>query len=84
MEVIETPDLSTLDKEKRLQLAVEAYHQDPRLSHRSLALAYNVPQLTLMDHSNGIQTRQESHSHQLKLTVTQETVLAEWIKEVAR
>jgi hypothetical protein len=75
--------------EARLQLALEAVlasglkpDGQPKLGLRKAALTYNIPSSTLTARYNGRKTREESHSHQQKLTPSQELVLKEWVKSL--
>ena len=54
----------------------------PKLGLRKAALTYNVPTTTLTARYNGHKTWVESHSHQQKLTPSQELVLKEWVKSL--
>jgi hypothetical protein len=84
MATIDPADLDHLSCEDCIQHALTAHFNDPGLSLRSLAVTYKIPRSTLTDRFNGVPTRREGHAQQLKLTPAQETVLAEWIKVMAR
>ena len=75
--------------EEHLQLALKAVlasglkpNGQPKLGLQKAALTYNVPSTTLTAWYKGHKTWVESHSHQQRLTPSQELVLKEWVKSL--
>lgn len=75
--------------EERLQLGLKAVlasglkpNGQPKLGLPKAALTYNVPSTTLTARYKGHKTQVESHSHQQRLTPSQELVLKEWVKSL--
>jgi len=87
-----TSDISALSKEERIQLAIAAVRDSglkadgvtTLLSLREAARIYDVPRGTLTDRYNGVRTRAEAHEHEQLLSDSQEEVLVDWIKVMAR
>ena len=85
------PDLTDLNQEERIQLAIGEICRSiststglPSLSIRRAHRDFDVPKSTLSDRYNGTPTRQESHHHERRLTNAQEDVLVQWIKAHGR
>ena len=85
------PDLTDLNQEKCIQLAIGEIHRSistspglPSLSIRRAHCDFDVPKSTLSDRYNGTPTHQESHHHEHRLTNAQEDVLVQWIKTHGR
>jgi transposase len=79
------------DKEELYTKALDAIRASglranghPNYSIRRAAEDYGVSRTTLQDRYNGKETRTKSHYKQRALTIEQEDVLAEWIKERGR
>lgn len=66
-------------KEGRIALAIDAYKSGYFTSQSAAARAYDVPKSTFQTRLEGIQTRQETRSKNLKLSDTEEATLINWI-----
>lgn len=84
-------DLTRLDQEARIQLALKAYHKSKartdisaskKLSLQKAAVLYEVPCSTLAGHFDGLHTHQEAHEEQQNLTNAQEDILVAWAKSM--
>ena len=85
------PDISKLDDEQRLQLAVKAIDDSDllpdgtrKLSFRQAAKAFQVPCTSLAARYRGALPKKKAHESQQKLTRAQEDVLVEWVKVQGR
>jgi len=85
------PDLSNLNDEQRISLALEAVKESPllldgrhELSLRQAAKDFQIPRLTLTARYNGVPARKDAYEHQQKLTRAEERILVDWIKVQGR
>jgi len=85
------PDLTGLNVEQRISLAIEAIDKSPLLpnGHRQLSQVqaskdFLVKRGTLRARYNGIRPRNEAHEHQQNLTHAEEKILVEWLKVQGR
>lgn len=56
------------NKEGRIQLALQALKDDPKLSIRRAAIIYSIPRSILHDRANGMPNQQEKRSARYILT----------------
>jgi len=84
-------DLTGLDKEAQVQLAIAAIRASPllpngyhKLSSRSAATIYQVKRGTIDNRLKGKLTHQEAHAHECLLSKAEEEILVEWIKSLGR
>ncbi len=62
-------------QESRLILAIEALKKDPKLSVRSVANIYNIPETTLRHRRDGKKSRRDMSANLRKLTDLEESVI---------
>jgi hypothetical protein len=75
-------NVSLLQHEGRLQLALQAYNTGQFRSHRAAARAYNVKQQTLSERARGVLFRLESPANCQKLSATEEQTIVRYILEL--
>ncbi|PSS32144.1 hypothetical protein PHLCEN_2v2100 [Hermanssonia centrifuga] len=80
-------DITSLPKEERIRLALEAvqaegFKPNGQLTYslRAAATDYDIPRSTLTTRYNGTKSRKEAHRHEQKLAEEAEEVLVTWIK----
>ena len=66
-------------KEGRLLLALQAYHNGQFSSLRAAARSYDVSHITLTRRNHGTPSRSDFTSPNRKLTQTEESALIQWI-----
>ena len=64
-----------ITQEARIILAIEAIQSSKKLSRRSAAKIYNVPETTLRRRMAGLTARPETRPNRQKLSELEETVL---------
>ena len=69
-------------KEKRINLALEAYKKGLFPSRNAAARAYDVPLSTFKTQINGTMSRKQSVANGQKLTPTEEKTLSAWIVDM--
>jgi len=74
----------TIQKEGRLELAIQAYKQGRFSSYRAAAKAYDVPRNMLQRRLTGTHPRVGSIAKNRLLTVTEEETLVHWILSMDR
>ncbi|KAM5529722.1 transposase [Fusarium oxysporum f. sp. phaseoli] len=71
--------MNPTQKEARIQLALQAYQADPKLSLRRAAKLYDVPHMTLVGRINGIQSRADIIPNCWKLSDLEEYTIVQYI-----
>ena len=74
--------MTGLSKEKRLGLAIEAFHKGQFPSKTACAKAFDVSQRTLMTHLNETVSHQHTTANCWKLSTTEEESLKKWILDM--
>jgi hypothetical protein len=67
------------EQEGRIQLAIQALKKHEIPSIRRATEVFNIPYSTLRDRIQGHEFQQELRHHNLRLSITQEEALVEWI-----
>ena len=75
---------AALNKEGRLELAIQAYRQGRFSSYTAAANAYDVPRKTLQRRIIGVQPKLDSIAKNRLLTPTEEESLVQWILSMDR
>jgi hypothetical protein len=70
--------------EGRIALAVQAFKQGQFAHLKTAAKAYDVPHSTLRRRINGQLPRRDIRPHNMKLTITEESTLVQWILDLDR
>ena len=70
-------------KERRIQLALDAYKKGQFKSLQSVSLAFDVPRTTLRRRIGGIASQAEKNANCQKLSNTEESTLSAWILDMA-
>jgi hypothetical protein len=71
--------MSVIPKDRRMEMALEAYNMGRFKSKTACAKAYSVPKSTLINRLNGTKPRRELLSNGRKLSDLDEETLKEWI-----
>ena len=74
--------MTEIPKEKRLELAIEAFHKGQFPSKTACAKAFDVPPRTLMTRLDGTVSRQHTIANCRKLSNTEEESLKNWILDM--
>jgi len=74
--------MTEIPKEKRLELAIKAFHKGQFPSKTACAKAFDVPPRTLMTRLNGTVSRQHTIANCRKLSNTEEESLKNWILDM--
>ena len=69
-------------KERRIQLALDAYKKGQFKSLQSVSLAFDVPRTTLRRRIGGIASQAEKNANCQKLSNTEESTLSAWILDM--
>ena len=70
-------------KERRIELALDAYKKGQFKTLQSVSLAFDVPWTTLQRQIGGIASRAEKNANCQKLSNTEESTLSAWILDMA-
>ena len=71
-------------KERRIQLALDAYKKGQFKSLQSVSLAFDVPRTTLQWWIGGVASQAERNANCQKLSNTEESTLSAWILDMDR
>ena len=76
------PDLESLPKEERIQLALKATKEPQNLSVRRAAIVYQVSRRSIDRRRAGTQSTRDTHPKLLALTKAEEQALVQYIKKL--
>ncbi len=76
------PDLSSTDPEGRMALAILAIRLGQIKSVRAAAKVYSIKRKTLSLRLNGIQSRRDTIPHNQKLTLSEESVIINYVLDL--
>ena len=76
--------MAEIPKERRMEMAIEAFNKGQFSSKTACAQAFDVPPRTLMKRLNGVRSREESLANCRKLSATEESTLSKWILDMSQ
>jgi hypothetical protein len=71
--------MAVLSKESRVLLAIEAIRSTPRMSIRSAAKAYDLPEASIRHRMNGRPAKFDSRNAHLNLTLAEEEAIVQYV-----